>query len=319
MERWAYEKGLKDVGHGLYAYLQPDGSWGWSNAGLVTDGSEALLVDTLFDEALTADMLRTMKDAAGFGGKDIATLINTHANGDHTFGNRLVEGAEIIASKAGAEEMSELPPAALAEMMRAAPQMGELGQYLIESFGAFEFEGIPLTLPTRTFSGTLGVKVGNKPVELIEVGPAHTKGDILVHVPDDKTVFTGDILFIDSTPIIWAGPVSNWIAALDRILALEPEIIVPGHGPITDKAGVLAVRDYLEFCDREARARFDAGLSAEEAAFDIALGTYTQWADWERIAINVSTLYGHYKGEVGGPDIAALFTLMAKLKKGKPS
>ena len=108
--KWNYTKGLKDLGNGAYAYLQPDGGWGWSNAGLIVDGEESLLVDTLFDETLTREMLGHMKDATGLGGSDITTLANTHANGDHTYGNRLIENAEIIASEASAREMTEVTP-----------------------------------------------------------------------------------------------------------------------------------------------------------------------------------------------------------------
>ena len=174
MSRWNYEKGLHDLGNGIYAYLQPDGSWGWSNAGLIIDGDQSLLVDTLFDEKITGDMLDIMYDATGQSAGDINTLVNTHANGDHTYGNRLVSQAEIIASKAGAQEMDDVPPQMLAELMRNAPQMGELGQYLTDRFAVFDFENIELTLPTRTFSDRLEITVGDKEVHLTEVGPAHT-------------------------------------------------------------------------------------------------------------------------------------------------
>jgi cyclase len=109
-KRWEYTKGLHEIGNGVYAYLLPNGSWGWSNAGLICDGEESLLVDTLFDEVLTAIMLATMKAATGIGGDEVTTLVNTHANGDHTFGNRLVKKAEIIASAAGARQMAEESP-----------------------------------------------------------------------------------------------------------------------------------------------------------------------------------------------------------------
>ncbi len=309
----SYSKGLHDLGNGAWAYLQPDGGWGWSNAGLIRDGEEALLVDTLFDERLTAEMLAQMDAATGIAAGDINLLVNTHANGDHTFGNRLVHQAEIIASQASADEMPELPPAMLAGLMAQSGAMGEVGQYLQRSFGAFDFGGVELTLPTRTFSGRLDLTVGDKAVELIEVGPAHTQGDVLVHVPADRVVYTGDILFIEGTPIMWAGPVGNWIAAIDRILAMDVELIVPGHGPITDKAGARRVRDYLVYIDAQARARFEAGMPAEEAAFDIALGDYANWGDAERIAVNVDTLYREYRGDTAPPDIMRLLTLMARL------
>ena len=86
-----YTKGLHDLGNGCYAYLQPDGSWGWSNAGLVVDSGESLLVDTLFDLKLTAEMLEAMRRAEPKAAARIGTLVNTHSNGDHTFGNQLVQ------------------------------------------------------------------------------------------------------------------------------------------------------------------------------------------------------------------------------------
>ena len=314
---WEFTKGLHDIGKGHFAYLQPTGTWGFSNAGLVVDGEESLLVDTLFDERMTGEMLSTMKDATGIGGKEITSLVNTHANGDHTFGNRLVENAEIYASKASAEEMNEQPPEMLAQYIKMAPQMGELGEYMLHCFGGFDFEGVKLRLPTQLFSGEKTLKVGDKSVQMIEVGPAHTHGDVLVYVPEDKVVYTGDILFIDGTPIMWAGPISNWIKACNQILEWNPEVIVPGHGPITDRDGVVRMRDYLFFIDQEARKRFDAGLSVEEAAFDIALSDYSSWEGAERIVVNVNSLYQEYKGGDTGMEVTDLFGLMGKMYKDR--
>ncbi len=169
-------------------------------------------------------------------------------------------GAEIVASTAAAEEMGHVPPALLASLTTAP---GEAGDLFRRVFGSFQFEGITLTPPTRTFDGRLDLEVGGRAVELIEVGPAHTQGDVLVHSPSDKTVFTGDILFIGGTPIVWAGPLSNWIAACDLMLGMDIETVVPGHGPVTDKAGVVQVRDYLVVHRRRSHRsprRRDVGL-----------------------------------------------------------
>ena len=245
-----YEKGLHEVADGIYAYLQPDGGWGWSNAGLVASTDGSLLVDTLFDLALTQDMLDAM--AAVTATKPIETLVNTHANGDHCYGNQLITGAEVIASAASAAEMEGLPPAAMHAMMQG--DFGpELNRYLNEAFGVFDFSAIDPPRIDRTFEKELAVDVGGRAVQLIEVGPAHTAGDVLVHLPDDRVIFTGDILFIDGTPIVWDGPVSNWVAACDRIIDLGCDVIVPGHGTITHKWGVQRVADYLVYVDREAR------------------------------------------------------------------
>lgn len=304
-----YQHGLHHLGNAVYAYLQPSGSWGWSNAGLIVDGDRSLLVDTLFDLHLTRRMLDAMRRATS-AAETIDIVVNTHANGDHCWGNQLVAGARILASRAAAEEMSETPPAMLAQIMRAAPTMGPLGTYLGGIFGPFDFEGIQLTLPTETFDDRREVAVGAREVHLIEVGPAHTRGDVLVYVPDDRVLFTGDILFQDGHPVVWAGPVEHWIAACDRILAMDVDVVVPGHGPVTDKGGVRRMRTYLVHLRDEARKRYQAGMSLQEAVRDIDLGDYADWGDAERIVVNVASIYR----ELGATDVptdqVALFAAM---------
>jgi cyclase len=327
---------LLEVGEGNFAYLQRDGSWGWSNAGLVTSRGDALLVDTLYDLNLTRRMLDTMRRRVA-AAENIETVVNTHANGDHCWGNQLVAGAEIVASRRAAKEMRELTPALMKTLVRAsrlavglgqgarratnllgriglsrAESFGDAAQFVVDKFGAFDFEGIELCPPTTTFDGRLTLRVGDKDVHLIEVGPAHTSGDVIVHVPADRVLFSGDILFIGSHPILWDGPVENWIRACDRMLELDVETIVPGHGPLTDKAGVRRTKEYWEYLSSETRARFAAGLSADEAARDIALDGFEHWLDRERVAVNVDTIYRELSGDRTKPDPLALLARMAR-------
>ncbi len=311
-----FERGLHDLGTGGYAWLQPDGGWGWSNAGLIVSQGEALLVDTLFDVRLTHEMLDVMR-AAEPAAAHIDTLVNTHANGDHCNGNELVADAEIISSGATAEELAQESPERLAQMMRLAPGMGEVGEFLQYCFGDFDFENISQTLPTRTFEDTLQIACGDKDIVLKQVGPCHTRGDILVHVPADKLMFTGDILFVEGHPILWAGPVGNWIDACDYILGIDLETVVPGHGPITDHRGVRAVRDYLVYVRDEARQRFGAGLTIYDAAMDISMTDYDAWGDGERIVVNVATLYREFGYATPIVEPAELFALMAKIHKAR--
>ena len=316
MVQIAFKKGWHRIGNGQFAYLQPSGTWGYSNAGLVVDGDQALLVDTLFDERLTAEMLATMPDVAAIASHQIGTLVNTHANGDHTYGNRLVTNASIIASAASVHEMQfEDAPEHIAAIMKQTGSLGELGVYLNAIFGPFDFDGVHQRLPDQTFSGEKLIQVGDKAVRLIEVGPAHTAGDVLVHVPGDRVVYTGDILFIDGTPVMWAGPVRNWLAACDRILAMDVEIIVPGHGPVTDKAGARRMRDYRASVEAETRKRHAAGMSSWEIAQDIALAEFGAWEDPERIAITVDTIFREITDDHSPRDIPALFGRMAELDK----
>lgn len=308
---WEYTKGLHDLGDGCHAYLQPDGGWGWSNAGLVVGEGTSLLVDTLFDLHLTREMLDAM--APRTRGAEISTVVNTHANGDHCYGNQLVDGAEIVASRAAAEEMVEVPPAMLDALNR---DEGELGALFRRFFGAFDFSGIDVALPTRTFEGRLDLSVGGRLIELIEVGPAHTRGDVIVHVPEARTVFTGDILFIGGTPIVWAGPLSRWVAACDLILGLDAEVVVPGHGPVTDASGVVAVRDYLSFVEQQATECFHAGMDAWEAARDIALGEFGEWGEAGRLSVNVEAVYRALDPSHQSPDVVEQFRRMSRLEGG---
>lgn len=312
-----YDHGLHDLGNGGFAWLQPDGGWGWSNAGLIVDGDCSLIVDTLFDKTLTRSMLEAMRRAAPAATAQIDILINTHSNGDHCNGNELVTGAQIISSKACAEELARENPAMMLQMLERAPQMGEVGEFFTHCFHEFDFAGINRTLPTRTFEDELEVTVGNKIVHLKQVGPAHTAGDILAYVPADKLIFTGDILFIEGHPILWAGPVQNWIDACDYMLALDVETIVPGHGPITGKNGVRAMRGYLVYVRDEAKKRFDAGMPVVEAALDISLTDYDSWGEAERIVVNVATLFKEFANDPTPNNVSELFALMARIHKSR--
>jgi glyoxylase-like metal-dependent hydrolase (beta-lactamase superfamily II) len=311
MPRWAYAKGLHDLGNGCWAYLQPDGGWGWSNAGLIVDGAATLLVDTLFDLPLTAEMLAAMRDAVP-AAKSIGTLVNTHANGDHTYGNQLVTGAEIVASRSCRDEMERRPPAAFIDRVRNWRAEGESGRLIWELMGRrFDFDGIVNVLPTRIFERELALTVGNKRVELVNVGPAHTRGDTLVHVPGDRTVFTGDIVFAGGHPVMWAGPVGNWIAACERILGWDVETVVPGHGPISDKAAVRSLRDYFTTLRDAARARYDAGLDWVAAAQEIVADHFTHWIDRERVFVNVNSLYREFAGDTKPLAVTKVYEAMA--------
>ncbi|NNE11988.1 MAG: MBL fold metallo-hydrolase [Ilumatobacter sp.] len=305
---------LTEVADGCLAYLQGDGGWGWSNAGLVVGDGCSLLVDTLFDLRLTQRMLDAL--AGHTRSAPIRTVVNTHANGDHCYGNQLVGEAEIVATTAATEEMGDVPPSLLADLNRAP---GEVGELFRSFFGEFEFDGIDLRLPDRTFDGRLELDVGGRVVELVEVGPAHTAGDALAVVPDAGVVYTGDILFIGGTPIVWAGPLSNWISACDLMLGMDVDTVVPGHGPVTDKTGITAVRDYLEFVDREAAARLDAGLDAFDAAREIGaeLGAserFGELGEFGRIAVNVEAVYRQLDPSHVTPDVVEQFRRMAALE-----
>ncbi|MDE1147129.1 MAG: MBL fold metallo-hydrolase [Azospirillaceae bacterium] len=294
MAAWEFTKGLHDLGNGCWGYILPDGSWGWSNAGLIEDSGETLLVDTLFDLKITAEMLATMKDAVPAAAR-IGTLVNTHSNGDHTFGNELVTGARILTTRSVDADLEHVMPDAIADMLDNWREW-EGGDFMHQVFGHFDFRGITITHATDTFDGALDLTVGNKAVRLVDVGPAHTRSDILVHVPGDKVVYTGDILFAGAHPAIWSGPVANWVKACDLILDWDVDVVVPGHGPIVGKPAVRDFKAYLQYIWDETAKRHAAGMGFLDCAFDITLGEFDDWGDAERMIPNVMTIYGELSG-----------------------
>jgi glyoxylase-like metal-dependent hydrolase (beta-lactamase superfamily II) len=325
-----YATGSQDLGGGLFAWLQPNGGLGESNAGLVVGEGESLLIDTLWDLRLTRRMLESF--AVHTAPARITQLVNTHGDGDHCWGNQLVADAEIIATRACAADMAREDPTRLRLLSRAgtalsrvqgrrrppvaarlgaawartapAGKLAGLGAFA-RMLGAYDFDGVEVTPPTLTFQGRYELSVGRRRVELIEAGPAHTPGDLFVHVPDERVVFSGDLVFVGVTPIMWVGPVENWIAALDRILELAPRTVVPGHGPVTDLAGVREMRAYWEFVAGAVRGRVAAGLDPHAAAREIlrsrefAAQSFAAWDAPERIAVNAAILARSDRGARG--------------------
>lgn len=293
MSKWQFTKGLHDLGNGCWAYLVPDGSWGWSNSGLITDGDSTILVDTLFDLKLTAEMLAALRASIPASEK-IDILVNTHADGDHTFGNQLVKDARIIGTQGTVDDFNRFDPAVLHKIALNAEDYGSAGAFMQECFRPFDFSGIELTPPTETFAGTLDLMVGEKKVQLIEVGPAHSLGDALIYVPDDKVIYTGDILFNEGTPIAWYGPVARWIDVCNRVLEMDVDIVVAGHGPISTKDDVRKMRDYLIYVTEQARPFYEAGIDYLQAAYKMDLGEYRDWNDAERVVVTLRTLYDDF-------------------------
>jgi glyoxylase-like metal-dependent hydrolase (beta-lactamase superfamily II) len=281
-------------------------------------------------------MLNAMRQV--LGGAPIDVLVNTHSDGDHWWGNQLVGARDIVATDAAVAVMAEQQ---LAEMtlfarvgdaLRAAtrvPMPGRAGvraygEYIGEVLGPFDWSGVVLTRPTRTFSRELELDVGGRQVRLVEVGPAHTPGDLVVHLPRERVVFAGDIAFIGVTPLMWAGPASGWIAALETILALEPDVVVPGHGPLCGPAELRTLIDYWRWLEDAAATRHERGMDPVTAARDIATGpefALVPWAAWsqpERIAVSVHTIYRHRNGDgaraLRSREVSGLFRQAAKLR-----
>ena len=171
-----------------------------------------------------------------------------------------------------------------------------------------------MTHPTRSFEGRLDLKIGNKEVSLIEVGPAHTRGDVIVHVPGDKVLFTGDVIMTAVAPVSWEGPLANLIKAIDLILGMDIDVLVPGHGPLADKSAAQANKDYWEYTAAEARKLYDKGVSAPETAKMLsAKGRYNTERHSILNMINTHMLFRDFAGDDSPPDKTGVIGQIAEM------
>ena len=303
-----FPAGHVDLGGGCHAWLQPGGGWGLSNAGLVGGRGESLLVDTLFDTWLTRHMLDGL--APVIADAPVTIAVNTHGNGDHWFGNQLLTGVEVIASAGTLADMRAVGPS---EVRALLADPGRAGMVARRVFGAFRLAEIEPAYPGTVYAGERQLRVGGIDVRLIDVGPAHTTGDTIVHVPAAGIVYTGDIVFAGSTPIVWHGPIANWLRACERILELGAATIVPGHGPVATAEAVHTQAAYLRFVQEQATPRHERGMTFSEAARDIDLGDYAALPERERLIVNVHAVYRELDPRTPALDGPAAFACLGEL------
>ena len=299
-----------------------------ANSGFINAG-EGVVVDTQADLGHAKAMRRLFSAAAGMGlgapadGPRVVEpgdrradsgawppriVVNTHEDIDHVAGNHLFVGAEIVAHASVKEHVADAAdPKALVRLQRAAasPLLRivltpflrgplALGRQLAADY---DFTGIEIREPTTVFDERLELDLDGLRVELIHVGPAHSHGDTIVHVAQERVVFAGDVMLFGVGPVGWFGTHERWMAALDLIESLRPEVIVPGHGPVCALEEVAAQRECLERIHAQARAWFDQGLPSEEAAKRIDLGPFADWNGADaRIFMMVERLYREWRG-----------------------
>lgn len=304
---------LRELASDVFVCLQEEKGLGTSNSGLLNRAG-GLVVDTFWDLPHTRELIahyaRVWREPA-------RRVVNTHHNGDHAWGNQLFSDAEILGHRKCAEAFGRERPEMMQMLRDQAVSSDPVLRALAAKLADWDFTGVVPTPPTTLLDDRLELDLDGLRVELIPVGPAHTAGDVIVHLPRERVVFTGDVLFRLCTPIGWDGTFDGWIAALDTIVALDPEIVVPGHGPLCGVEGPREMRAYLQYVRGEARRCFDAGMSVVEASSRIDLGPYASWTEPERIVFQVERAYRELRGVAYDTpmDVNALFAGMHQVRQ----
>ena len=274
-----------------------------ANSGFISL-ADGVLIDTQSDLAHASRVLEWIDSLQS---RPPGFVINTHEDLDHVWGNQLISNAEIIAHRTVPDRMREVAdPRRIRALIRwatvpligpatkwLAPGLYAMGQQLAEGY---EFANIQMTPPTRLFDERLDLDLGTDELQIIYVGPAHQMGDVIVHLPSERVVFAGDLVFRDCTPAGWAGTFATWLAGLERIRELQPTVIVPGHGPTCGTEGLDDMRDYIELVLEQAKTSFDRGLNCLEAATQLELGRFESWRCPARAFLNVARAYREFQG-----------------------
>jgi len=278
---WSTE--LRRLAPDIYAYTQASGpgvdNASLSNAGLIVGPDSMLAIDTLGPPVHAKAFRAAARQATG---KPFGRVVNTHHHRDHTNGNYLYAPLEIVAHQYCRE-------ATIAQGIPSRP-------YEDRPEWQEGMRELRLAPATTTIAGPVSYRYGDLEVQLIPNLPAHTWGDVLVYVPERRLLFAGDIAFSYVTPPAHNGHVTKWIEAIDRVMKMDVDVIVPGHGPVGTKSQLADTRAYLDLIANEARKRHAAGMSPGRAAADIDLGQFANWTNPERTAWNMVRLYAEFDG-----------------------
>jgi glyoxylase-like metal-dependent hydrolase (beta-lactamase superfamily II) len=235
--------GLVRISDHVYSYVDvkdgsPANSFG-ANAGVIIGEDGIVVVDTLVS---AKEAKRFLQDIKSISDKPIRYVINTHYHLDHSFGNAEFAGlgADIIAHVNCGKAMRKSAVDALANA---------------NAYGLTpkDMEGTTLAYPVLTFTDKMEINLGSLKVELIYAAPSHSNGSIIVYIPDEGIVFTGDILFTDFHPYMADGDIKGWQEALNFIKTLNANKIIPGHGPISTNKDVADMKSYIDAFDKKAK------------------------------------------------------------------
>ena len=268
---------LEEVSPGIYAYIQPDGSWFLNNTGFLV-GSQGV---TVIDQCGTEHRARAFLDrVSATTERPIQTLINTHHHADHTFGNFVMP-----------------PHTTMVAHRKARDEVIATGIGIAAAFEGPDWGDIRVAPPFLCFDEELTLFVDDLEVRLIHFGlPAHTTNDVVLHVPERRLLFTGDLAFKGGTPFALQGSVAGWIDTLGKLRRLDVDTIVPGHGPVCGTEVLEEAATYLHWLQETAEEGLGRGEEPLAWARSLDLGDFAGLTDHERIVGNLHRAYSELRG-----------------------
>ena len=293
---------------GVYAALHTEGGAAIGNAGLIDLGGLVLVFDTFLTPQAASD-LRQFALEAGHPAPQF--VINSHYHNDHMWGNQVFAREASIVSSAttlalmdtlGAEDYqwyAEHAPQRFIEIQAASQGhsqddslLGMLGYYggLVAALPT-----LAVTKPTITFEGRLNFFGHERQAELIEFKGAHTGSDTVLYLPQDRILFMGDVLFVESHPYLCEGNPEMLLDTLHQLIEFDADIFVPGHGPIGGKQHLQAMLDYVEDCLGLANELIDSCADPDKIAIIDIPHKYAGWQCPQFFQGNLKSIYERKK------------------------
>ena len=249
---------VQQIGPDLYAYISTNDSS--ANSTFLVSEHGILVVDTGLNAEEGRKLLGEVRKISA---APVRWIVNTHYHPDHRGGNAVVG-----------------PDAAIISTEYTREKVGDKGA-----------TAGPAVAPR----GELKLYVGGHEVRIYHPGPAHTRGDLVVYFPDQRALATGDLLLTNSCPAMDDGDLENWIGALDQMLALPLEKVVPGHFELASVKELRRFRDYLAALRDQVAGMYRNGMSVEQVKQRISLPGFQDFRQFPKyeatFADNAETYY----------------------------
>ena len=270
---------IQQIAPGVYAAI---GDQGNANAGFILTKEGVVVVDSQINPRAAQAMLKAVRKVTA---KPILYLINTHAHGDHTFANHVIEPARGIIAHA-----------------RTKAILASRGQEMVKEYSRFvgveAAKGAQVTLPNITLTEEMTLPIADRTIVVRYLGIGHTVGDVIVWLPTEKVIFTGDLVYINRLPWLGEGESREWLKGLARLRALPFERVVPGHGPVGDRKSVERFERYLSTLRRIVVEAFLRKIPLEQLKQTVKIPAYEKdlkYKEW--LPLNVEQVYRQMEKE----------------------
>ena len=241
---------LRELASGVYAYLQPPLIC-YSTAGVIVGERDVIVIDSLANAVMAESLLAEIRCVTK---APVRFLINTHSHFDHVYTNHLFPAATVIASHRGREETIA---------NRSTQERHDA--LFARLFSDVDLRGGRYTVQDASFGGSLSLHQGRREVRVLELGCGHSESDVVVHLPEERIVFCGDVFLNGLPPLPLEGHVTEMIANLKAVEALGADVYVAGHG---NPGSLNDVRDHRAQLERQfahARECVEKGMSYDAA------------------------------------------------------